>query len=362
MASISQTLAGLAAARMPAQGSGIGSGKLAPLSPVGSNPGALGAWAYVPADLAPGAPLVVVLHGCTQTAAGYDHGTGWSTLAERAGFALLFPEQRRGNNMNLCFNWFQAGDIARHGGEAESIAQLTEQMIAGHDLDRGRVFITGLSAGGAMTAAMLATWPDLFAGGAIIGGLPYGSANGVSQALERMAGRYPGDSAALASPAGGPGGKPTVSIWHGNADQTVVIDNLDRLAAQWRGVHDLGDAPGTLEQGDGWTRERWTAEGRTLVETWRMAGMGHGVPIDPQGGERLGATGPYMLASTIDSTAAIAQSWGLTAPGRQRVATAVVKPKTATTPKRPAPAPANAGPAGIQDMIEAALRGAGLMK
>ncbi|MEN2786013.1 alpha/beta hydrolase family esterase [Sphingomonas qilianensis] len=373
MARISETLAELAAARLPGgAGATRESDALQPLTPTGRNPGALGAWMYVPADLPPGAPLVVVLHGCTQTAAGFDYGTGWSTLAERAGFALLFPEQRRGNNMNLCFNWFQSADIARLGGEAESIAELTEQMIATHDLDAARVFVTGLSAGGAMTAVMLATYPDLFAAGAIIGGLPYDCANGVSEAMARMAGRFAagGDTAAVMRAAPGTR-RPRVSIWHGSADHTVVIGNLDRLAAQWRGAHDLGDAPGMIAKGAGWTQESWISGGETLVETWRITGMGHGVPIDPEGAEQLGAVGPYMLAAGIDSTAMIAKSWGLLPAKAARVAPATKPSAKILPPKRlaprhakPAAAPkAAAKPiAGIQGVIENALRAAGLMK
>ncbi len=92
----------------------------------GSNPGNLRMLTYVPDNLAPSSPLVVVLHGCTQTAAGYDIGAGWSTLADRYGFALLFPEQRQANNQKLCFNWFEAGDIARDRGEPLSIRQMID--------------------------------------------------------------------------------------------------------------------------------------------------------------------------------------------------------------------------------------------
>ncbi|WP_327195408.1 alpha/beta hydrolase family esterase [Sphingobium sp. Ant17] len=92
--------------------------RLDDLQAFGSNPGALRARIYVPANLAKGAALVVVLHGCTQNAAGYDHGAGWSQLADEQGFALLFPEQQRSNNPNLCFNWFSPVDSRRNSGEA----------------------------------------------------------------------------------------------------------------------------------------------------------------------------------------------------------------------------------------------------
>src|SRR6187402_159396 len=123
MRRISDTLARMAAYQHPGFAAPVAS-RLTPFEGFGSNPGALGAHIYLPPGLKPGAPLVVVLHGCTQTAAGYDHGTGWSMLADQAGFALLFPEQRRVNNANLCFNWFESADIARTGGEAQSIAQM----------------------------------------------------------------------------------------------------------------------------------------------------------------------------------------------------------------------------------------------
>lgn len=368
------TLAQLAANQRQMGPPGFATGRLGEFAAAGRNPGALGARTYVPAGLAKGAPLVVVLHGCTQSAEGYDAGTGWSRLADRAGFALLFPEQRRANNANLCFNWFQATDIARHGGEAESIAEMVEAMVEHHALDRARVFVTGLSAGGAMAAVMLATYPDVFAGGAIIGGLPYGCAQGVGQALERMAGRGSRGVTArndLVTGASGlvPSRWPTVSIWHGTADATVVVGNLDDLAAQWCDVHGVASDESQVEGGANWECRRWTAGGRTVVETWRVSGMGHGVPIDPAGRDGLGSAGPYMLAVGIDSTAAIARYWGLV-PTVARVAKPAAATRAAGSRARlPAvavpPVALGARPqsaTGIQAVIEDALRSAGLMR
>jgi feruloyl esterase len=152
----------------------------------GSNPGDLRMFAHLPPQVSEDCALVVVLHGCTQSAAGYDLGAGWSTLADRFGFVLLLPEQQRSNNPNGCFNWFQAGDIERGHGEAYSIRQMIDKMVLDHGINPARVFVTGLSAGGAMTSVMLATYPDVFAGGAIVAGLPYGAATTVQQAFETM--------------------------------------------------------------------------------------------------------------------------------------------------------------------------------
>src|SRR5690242_2678934 len=147
----------------------------------GSNPGKLRMFTYRPQFLAEHPALMVVLHGCTQTAAGYDQGAGWSTLADRYGFALLLPEQQRSNNPNGCFNWFLPAHSRRDRGEVLSIRQMIETSVVDHGVDRRRIFITGLSAGGAMTSNLLACYPEVFAGGAIIAGIPFGAATNVQQ-------------------------------------------------------------------------------------------------------------------------------------------------------------------------------------
>ena len=152
----------------------------------GANPGALRMFSFVPDDLQQPPALVVVLHGCGQTAAGYDLGAGWSTLAGHYGFALLMPEQQPSNNGQGCFNWFNPEDTARDSGEACSIRQMIARMVQDHKVDERRIFVTGLSAGGAMTSVMLATYPELFAAGAIIAGLPFGVASNVREALNGM--------------------------------------------------------------------------------------------------------------------------------------------------------------------------------
>ena len=334
---------------------------LSDLTAFGSNPGQLRARAYIPRSLRPGAPLVVALHGCTQDAAGYDRGTGWSTLAEREGFAVLLPEQVRGNNPNACFNWFEPGDIARVGGEAESIAAMVRAIVAEHGIDGRRVFVTGLSAGGAMAGVMLATHPDLFAGGAIIGGLPYGCASGVPEALALMRGRgsdATGLAQAVRSASGHRGPWPSVSVWHGAADRTVDVLNMDAIGTQWLGVQGVDPAVCEIEHGSGWTRRIWrVADGRVAVEDWRVERMGHGVPIDSGGPERLGAPGPYMLDVGLSSTAEIARSWGLlTQAGTAR------REASARTRPTPASPPANDHRIPVGQVIENALRAAGLMR
>jgi len=250
MRNVSDTIARLAAfrARLDAAAPDAASaGRLSPLGDFGTNPGALDARFYLPDAMAEATPLVVVLHGCTQTAGGYDAMSGWSTLADEAGFALLYAQQSRSNNPNLCFNWFSPDDAVRDRGETLSIRQMVEAMVVRHGLDGRRVFVTGLSAGGAMAVSLLAAYPEMFAGGGIIAGLPHGSAKTVPQAFDRMRG-HGGPSEQelqqlLARASAHDGPWPRLSIWQGKADKTVAPSNAEAIAGQWRGVHGLDDTP-----------------------------------------------------------------------------------------------------------------------
>ena len=281
--------------------------------------------AYVPANLPRRAPLVVVLHGCTQTAAAYDHGTGWSTLADQHGFALLYPEQKPVNHPYCCFDWYQPHDQVRDLGEAQSIQQMIAHMLAKHRLDPARVYITGLSAGGAMASVMLATYPELFAGGAILAGLPYGSASGAREALASMSeppsrsGREWGDLVRAAS--AHRGRWPRISIWHGEADTTVAPSNAEAIAAQWTDLHGLDAAGGQETSVNGAKRRVWRDRAdRDMVELYLVPGMEHGVPIRMRRGVgRGGNAGPFILDSGIGSSLRIARFWGLT--GRLPVGT-----------------------------------------
>ena len=149
------------------------SGTLSEVPSFGANPGNLKMFKYVPERLRDPAPLVVVLHGCNQTAGGYFDRSGWAKYADRHGFALLLPEQKSQNHQMSCFNFAERGDSQRESGEALSIKQMIDKMKDQTRIDTAQIFVTGLSAGGGMTAVMLATYPDVFAGGAIIAGLPY---------------------------------------------------------------------------------------------------------------------------------------------------------------------------------------------
>ncbi|HEV2079301.1 MAG TPA: PHB depolymerase family esterase [Allosphingosinicella sp.] len=345
------------------------SDRLSDLTGLAANPGNLRARYYVPEGLERGAPLVVVLHGCTQSAAAYDLGSGWSTLADRHGFSLLFPEQQRGNNQNLCFNWFEPKDTGRGRGEAASIAAMVERMPALHGSDRGRIFITGLSAGGAMSSVMMARYPELFAGGAVVAGLPFGCASNVSEAFGCMGGRGEMSSAVLGeqlrAASAHKGAWPRISVWHGSADHTVAPANGDAVVSQWLQVHGLPANPSRTEMIEGHTRSVWLgADGRELIEQYIIKGMGHGTPIKPGSGEgALGEAGPHMLNAGISSTSRIAQFWGITPKGAAAKA-AQAKPAGQAAEAKPAPKAAEAAEAssGVQRVIEDALKSAGLLR
>jgi poly(hydroxyalkanoate) depolymerase family esterase len=284
----------------------------------GSNPGDLKMFSFVPDELQPKPGLVVVLHGCGQTAAGYDLGAGWSSLATRYGFALLMPEQQSPNNANGCFNWFNPEDTARDSGEACSIRQMIARMAGDAGIDPHRVFVTGISAGGAMTSVMLATYPEVFAGGAIIAGLPFGVATNVREALSGMfqsashPARELGDLVRHASHHKGPW--PKLSVWHGSADRTVNPANANEIVKQWLDVHQLPSAPMSEGIVDGYPHQVWwNADGETTVESYTITDMAHGTPLGvANNDERYGAQGAFLIEAGISSSYHIASFFGLT--------------------------------------------------
>ncbi|HWN68108.1 MAG TPA: PHB depolymerase family esterase [Haliangium sp.] len=286
----------------------------------GTNPGNLIMRRYVPAGLVD-APLVVVLHGCTQSASAYLAGSGWGTLADTHRFALVFAEQQSANNSSKCFNWFESGDITRDQGEARSIISMVDHMVANVDINPDRIFVTGLSAGGAMTAVMLALYPDVFAGGAIMAGIPYKCAIGSSAAFSCMnpgVNKTPAEWGNLVRNAFSfTGPRPVVSIWHGTSDTTVRPMNMDELVEQWTDVHGIDrtvDATATV--GNGTRREYKDGAGTVLVESWTLTGMGHATANDPGTATgQCGAAGSFFSDQNVCSSFQAGVRWGIIAGG-----------------------------------------------
>jgi poly(3-hydroxybutyrate) depolymerase len=324
--------------------------ELDPVADFGPNPGHLLMYRYVPDDLPTGMPLVVVLHGCTQDARSFDDESGWTDLADRVGFAVLMPEQPASNNRDRCFSFFADEHNRRGAGEAASIAAMVEEMLRmeGVGLDPAQVFITGLSAGGGMAVVMLAAYPELFAGGAIVAGVPYGCASTAGSPMLKMQRWWfslsnPFGEAGWASwrcgiaryglvnggatrasaeewrerveeADGDPGAaKPRVSLWQGDADGTVDPGNLEELVKQWTAVHGI-DADPEAETSAGALRVRSYADetGSVLVESVEVQGLGHAQPVDPGPGPRqCGAVAPHIEDLDICAALRIAEFWGI---------------------------------------------------
>lgn len=295
-------------------------GRVVEVSDFGSNPGGLRMFVYAPPKRLPsGAPLIVVLHGCGQSAAAFARDAGWIALAKRIGAALLLPEQTSRNNHGRCFNWFQPGDVRRGGGEAASIRQMVRAAVRRFKSDQRRVFIVGLSAGGAMAAAMLAAYPATFAAGAVIAGMPVGAAYNGASAMLRMRHadrllnrRILADAVRRAAPpTRSSRAWPRISIWQGEKDKLVDPRNAEALAAQWSAAHGFEGAPTAEASPSAGVRRRlWNKPKRVAVELWTIADMGHGFPVDSADGghETFGVTNVGLPAARL-----IARFWGIDA-------------------------------------------------
>ncbi|MEU4885917.1 MULTISPECIES: extracellular catalytic domain type 1 short-chain-length polyhydroxyalkanoate depolymerase [Streptomyces] len=308
---VALVLGGLTA--VPAQAAG-----LREVTGFGSNPGNLRMFRYVPDGLPTGRPVVVALHGCTQSASGFDDETGWTKWADAWGFALVLPEQKSANNMNTCFNWFEPSDMARGSGEAPSVKQMADRTAADLGSDTARVYVTGLSAGGAMTSVMAAAYPDVFAGAAVVAGLPYDCARTVVAGLSCMnpgsdlGPRQWGDKVRAAHPSyDGP--RPVMSLWHGTNDSTVKPVNLTELVEQWTNVHGTDTVADISDTVDGYPHQVYeNASGDAAVESYSITGMQHGQPADPGGAAtQCGIAGQYFPDMGICASYRIGRFWGL---------------------------------------------------
>lgn len=282
----------------------------------GSNPGRLRMLVFHPARRPPpGAPLILLLHGCRQDGAAFAAQSGWLALAARLSIPLVVPEQSTGNHRHRCFRWYEPQQTARGAGEAMSIRQMMRHASLAFGTDRRRVFIVGLSAGGAMAAAMLAAYPAAFAAGAVVAGLPVGAATTPGMALLRMRradpfSTGPGLAAAVRARANPRSGRPwpRLSVWQGEQDRVVDPANARLLALQWAALHGCAEIPGEdAAPVPGLRRRVWRARGLPVVELWTLPGMAHGYPVDPG----CGRANPWMLEHGISATRHIAAFWGL---------------------------------------------------
>jgi len=286
----------------------------------GTNPGALDMFEYVPAGLPSGRPLVVVLHGCTQTASAME-AAGWNALADANQFGVLYPQQRSANQPLGCFSWYLPSDTSRGGGEAASIVAMVDKEIASHGFDPHRVYVTGLSAGAAFTAVMLAAYPDRFAAGSIMSGLPYRCADDLdaATACEQMAAasqKTPSQWGTLVRGAdpGFAGPYPRVQIWQGTKDYTVYPANATELVKQWTDVWAISQTASATDTISTATRTRYTAGPTVAVELYLVTNMGHAIATGTDAIGTCPATaGAYFADAQICSTLRAAQFFGVVA-------------------------------------------------
>ena len=217
-------------------------------------------------------PLVVMLHGCTQSPDDFAAGTEMNHYAEQSPCLVLYPEQSSAANSSKCWNWFNAMDQKRGQGEPSIIADMTRNVITNYAVDPSQVYVAGLSAGGAMAAIMGSTYPDLYAAVGIHSGLPYAAANDLPSAMQAMRAGMNEAKSARAQP----GVRPII-VFHGDRDTTVHPRNGEQLIAQHL-PEDVstsvvtGNEPGGLH----YTRTiHQGGDGRPVAEQWLIHGAGH---------------------------------------------------------------------------------------
>jgi len=271
---------------------------------------------YLPA-LASAAPpaVVVMLHGCTQSADDFAAGTRMNLLADQHGFLVIYPEQTAQANPARCWNWFQPPDQQRGAGEPAVVAGIVAEVARQQGADLGRVFVAGLSAGAAMAVVLGETYPDVFAGVGAHSGLPYGSAHDVPSAMAAMKGGRSG-MPALTPAAGGAGRPPRqavqpvpVIVFHGDRDHTVQHANGEHIVQQARRAHGASASSAGLTEttqtgvAAGGRRFSRTVhadpQGQARIERWTLHGAGHAWSGGDARGTYTDAAGPDASAEMV---------------------------------------------------------------
>ena len=248
---------------------------------------------YIPAQVKHDGPraLVVMLHGCTQNPDDFARGTTMNQLAEEFGCLVLYPEQDGKSNRSHCWNWFEPGHQLREAGEPGIIAGMTRRIVKEHGIDPSRVFVAGMSAGGAMAAVLGAEYPELFAAIGVHSGLPAGSARDMISGLQAM--KKPGRARSLREAV------PAI-VFHGDADHVVSPANGEAVLAQFIGAHaGLRATPlqasetESTQGGRRSTRRTWRDDtGRMMAEHWTVHGAGHTWAGGNASGSHTDALGP----------------------------------------------------------------------
>jgi poly(hydroxyalkanoate) depolymerase family esterase len=238
------------------------------------------------------APLLMLLHGCDQEAEEFVDATRFTAVADRHGIVIVAPEQTRRDHPNRCWRWYEARNQERGRGEPAALADVATAMLderARWRIDPRRVYVAGLSAGGAMALVLAATYPDLFAGVGVHSAPPYRSATGPAGSFGAMAAR-----GVVPDPAPGAPPLPPAVIVQGMADRVVAPANGTRVAAQWLAFNGAGPLRSSITVGESGVRTtRWYARrGRVVLQLWLVDGLGHAWSGGLPGGSYSRPTGP----------------------------------------------------------------------
>ena len=254
---------------------------------------------YRPASVSPGMPLVIMLHGCSQSPEDFARGTAMNTLAEERGFLVAYPRQTQAANAQKCWNWFRPGDQGRDRGEPALIAGLTREIVAAEHADPGRVYVAGLSAGGAAAAIMADAYPDLFAAVGVHSGLACRAASDLPSALAAMKQGGRGSGSQAISTRFVP-----VITFHGDRDGTVNEVNARQIIATAKAA---AGAPLAVKVATGeasgrrYTRTTASGEGgQVLIEQWTIDGAGHAWSGGDPAGSYADAAGPDASRAMVD--------------------------------------------------------------
>jgi poly(hydroxyalkanoate) depolymerase family esterase len=262
---------------------------------------------YIPSSYSGQAvPLIVMLHGCTQNPDDFATGTRMNELSEEHTFLVAYPAQAGKANVQKCWNWFQAADQQRGRGEPSLIAGITRQVVEEYEVAEGRVYVAGMSAGGAMAAIMGTTYPDLYAAVGVHSGLAPGSANDMSSAFTAMR-----QGGTVVTRRRSPDGErteivPTI-VFHGDRDTTVhprngerLLDHLDIAGGQNGSSPRVRTRQGRVPGGYEYTRFTYRdAEGRDIVERWSVHGLGHAWSGGSYPGSYTDPRGPDASAEMV---------------------------------------------------------------
>lgn len=267
-------------------------------------------------------PLVIVLHGCGQKAQDVAELTGWNKLADLNNFIVFYPQQKLLNNPNLCFNWFYNHDIEKNQGEGESIFQMISYARKYYPIDSNRIYITGLSAGAAMSVVLTATHPELFKVGAIFAGGAYKMATNPIDGIKAMLGKkyIPKEKLVEEVKKQNPkfkGQYPSLIVYQGLNDPIVNYKSASLLINQWTGINKSDSIPDKTERSFMGIKDITRTEysdtiGRTTVIFYEVNDLGHRLMIKPGKKENEGGqTGMFGVNKGFHSTYQTAKEFGI---------------------------------------------------